>query len=326
MRSLVLSLVVFLACVGETFAVGWQAGNSPDGTQCTSASATVGGVWYRIRQDGGILRRTSGDSTFRLVRLSDIPEPARAEVASQYDRFVPVTEQKYSQSTLQQYRATTDRSDRSDRSNRSQSTRTTTDSRRTDRHDRHDASDRSVREDHSDRSNRSRQSDSHDQYDVYRDRDIRYRAHTDGAQSPSVIMANNYLENSRMSVDVHPVSETASMAAFAENRLLLAELIAARRERDHQQQTQSVTQIVNVNCGGCSRPPCQQQQLTTLCTRCWQCGTHFTDQFGRRWHRISGPAVKPHPSQLQGTLGKDAQGRITFTTQFSGQSVVFVGL
>src|SRR3989339_384731 len=304
MRSLALSLVVFVCLAGNASAVGWQNGVSPDGVQCTSAATTICGVWYRIRQDGEILRRPSGDSTFRPVLLSEIPETARSVVAAQYDKFVPVEEQAYSPSTLRRAAG---------RPTDSQRTRTTktTDSRQYDLRYR-DSSQHTLT---------ATDSRSYDQH--FRDRDVQYRAYTDGAQSPAVIMANNYLYQSRMSVDVHPVREVAAMAAFADNRALLAELIAARREQSQRQEA-SVTQIVNVNCGGCSRPPCQQQQMDTLSARCWRCGTYFVDQQGRRWQRISGPAMKHSPAQLQGVFGRDAQGRMTFTTTWSDGTTVFM--
>lgn len=306
MKSIALSLVCVLCLTCQAFGLDWVNGVSSDGVANTTSKVAVAGAHYRIKYDGTILWKPSGTREFKYITLEAIPAPAKAHVAARYDLFVPASEQEYSSSTLRRAaneQITTDSSDHSDRSDRSQRTRTDT----RDRHDRHDASNRSD----------NRRYDR--QYD-FRDRDVRYTARvgSTSAYSPAIVQANNY--QSSIEVEFHPVDSRLAAYYAARNDVLVDRLIT---NADRRSQEQSVQQNVNVNvnCGG--QPACQQQ-ITTLCTKCWRCGSFFVDQFGRQWRRIGGPAVKPFPNQLQGTLGKDAQGRTTFTASWSGGTTVFV--
>lgn len=324
MRSILLSLVCVLCLTCQAFGLDWANGVSPDGVANTTSKVAVAGAHYRIKYDGTILWKPSGTREFKYITLEAIPAPAKALVAARYDQFVPASEQEYSSSTLRRAASepVTDSSDHSDRSDRSQRTRT--DAR--DRHDQHDASNRSDnrRYDRHDASDRS-DNRSYDQRVNRRDEDVRYTARvgSTSAYSPAIVQANNY--QSSIDVEFHPVDSRLAAYYVARNDVLVDRLIAIADQRSQQQQ-QSVQQTVNVNvqCGGGCQPA--SQQVTTLCAKCWRCGTYFVDSQGRRWQRISGPAMKHSPRQMTGTLGHDPQGRSTFTTQHEGQTVVFVGL
>ena len=310
MKSIALSIVCVLCLTCNAFALDWASGMSSDGVANTTSKGAVAGVFYRIKYDGTILWKPSGTREFKYITLEAIPAPAKALVAARYDQFVPASEQEYSSSTLRRAASepATDSSDHSDNSDRSQRTRTDT----RDRHDQYDS-----RQDH-------RRYDQHDErkYD-FRDRDVRYTARvgSSSAYSPAIVQANNYQSN--IDVEFHPVDSRLAAYYAARNDVLVDRLITVA---DRRSQEQSVQQNVNVNvqCGGC-RQPCQQQQsATTLCAKCWRCGTYFVDQQGRRWQRISGPAMKHSPAQLQGVYGHDAQNRLTFTVVWNDGTTVFV--
>lgn len=283
-----LTTLVLLCTSSMAMAADWVVGTSDDAVANTTTKTDIDGYFYRIRLDGRILRKQSGTSNYVNVALEAIPKSARKEVAKKYDAFVPPVERRYDLATTSSYHTTT-----TDNSKRTTKTTNTTDN-----------SDRRV-------------------ITNYRDQDVTYDAHTKGNHSPVVIAHDNH--NSTIQVNVNPVDSTVTLAALGENSKLVQQLIAAERARSQADLALAAerckppcVQVVKVPC---CKPCCEK---ITLCAKCWQCGSHFTDQYGRRWNRISGPAMKHLPAQVTGCYGHNpANGRLTITVTWECGVTVF---
>jgi hypothetical protein len=301
-----LTALVLLCTSSMAMAADWVVGSSDDGVANTTTKTDIDGYFYRIRLDGRILRKQSGTSNYVNVALDALPKAARKEVAKKYDAFVPPVERRYDLATTSSYYTATTTTDKSDR--RVTNTTTTT-----------DKSDRRVKT--------TNTTDNSDRRVItnYRDQDVTYDAHTKGNHSPVVIAHDNH--NSTIQVNVNPVDSTVTLAALGENSKLVQQLIAAERARSQadlalarEQCKPPCVQVVQVPC----KPCCNPCPKVTLCARCWQCGSHFTDQFGRRWNRTSGPAMKHLPAQVSGCYGHNpSNGRLTLTVTWECGVTVF---
>lgn len=298
MKKLIIAIALLGCCATNANAVDWVDASAATAEAYGPSKTTatdLGGYYYRIKSNGRILRKAAGTSHYSGVAISSIPRAYQATVIQMYELYVDQSTESSTSVTQARTRTQT----------------TTTDSRRYDRHiDRHDA----------------RRHDRHDA-SSFRDRDVRYRLHTRGNHAPAVVANNNF--RSSVTVNVHPASETMALAIFGENRRLTQEVIAANRSRSQSDADLRIerakpprveirTVRVKSHCCGHS---CKQ---VTLCAKDWKCGSHFTDQYGHRWNRTDGPAMKHLPRSVTGCLDFDPHGMARITIKWRCGTTVFV--
>jgi hypothetical protein len=290
MKNLIIAITLLSCATTSAYALDWEDTTSTQFGESISTVQALSGYHYRIKANGTLLRKQTGTTRYLiLTSVNSVPAAHRTTVSRMFEQYVERSTESSTPGT------------------RSRTRTTTTDSRRFDRHidrhldlDMHDAS-------------------------SYRDRDIRFRVHTEGNQAPVIIANDNY--HSRVTVNVHPASETMALAIFGENRRLTQQAIASNRSASQAQADLRVerakppkVRIVKVTC----HKPCACPK-TTLCTRNWRCGSHFVDQFNRNWHRTSGPAISNYRCirSLTGCLGQNSAGFLTFTVTHNGCVIVF---
>ena len=295
MRTLIITIALLCFCATNANAVEWVDASPKTvavyGPSKTTAEA-LGGYYYRIKTSGRILRKPAGTTHYSFVTIDKIPRAYRAAVIEMYEQYIGTDEEPVSSSTSPGTRTRT-------------RTRTT-DSRRYDTHDRSDRSDR-------------RRYDQHDA-STFRDRDVRYRVHTEGNLAPVLIAHDNYL--STVEVHVHPASQTTALAIFGENRRLTQQVIAANRSESQAQADLRVERakppIVRIVRAKPHCPP------VCLEAKNWVCGRQFKDQFNRTWNLLSGPRMSHKPCKVRGCLGQLADGRLTLTVRWCGKTTVYV--